>query len=333
MNSQSERQVTRRYAKPVLWRSIVQILNTVLPLSLTYFLIGLLWQRQIYWLIVPMVPIASAFMVRTFILFHDCTHLAFFRSTKANVVWGHLFGILTFTPYRSWQDEHNQHHGAVGNLDKRGIGDVWTMTLNEYLNASKGKRLIYHIYRNPIFLFFIAPIFLFGLINRFPSKGQDLKDHLSLAITNVGIAFVAVTGGLWLGFWTYLLLQLLTLYFAGVMGVWLFFVQHQFEEAYWEGNDKWDFTKAALTGSSFYKLPKVLDWISGSIGYHHIHHLNPRIPNYHLKKCHQELEGVTKPYTVTLFKSFRLALLHLYDDTNGRLVSFKAVSGRKVQST
>lgn len=322
------RRALQPFSKPVLWRSVVQMLNTLVPLGVLYYILGLTFKAGYWWLLPPVVVLAGAFMVRTFILFHDCTHMAFFKSPKANVVWGHIFGILSFTPYASWRLEHNKHHGTVGNLDKRGVGDIWTMTVTEYLEAGRMKRFVYRIYRNPGFLFFIAPVFLFGLINRFPTRRTRGKDHLSLLVTNVGIGVIAVGGMFWLGILGYLVLQLLTLYVAGVLGVWLFFVQHQFDDVYWEGNEAWEFTRAALSGSSFYKLPRVLDWISGSIGYHHIHHLNPQIPNYHLRRCHQTLIGaeaavVDQPYTVTLLRSFRLALLHLYDDANGRLISFR----------
>lgn len=329
----SLRKTVQPFVGPVLWRSAVQIVNTLVPLALLYATLGLLYLSGLWWLLPPAILVAGAFMVRTFILFHDCTHMAFFKSAKANVAWGHLFGILSFTPYASWRHEHNKHHGTVGNLDKRGVGDVWTMTVSEYLAAGRFKRFVYRIYRNPVFLFFIAPVFLFGLLNRFPSARTKGGDHWSLLITNAGIGLMAIGGSLWLGLWGYLFLQVATLYVAGVLGVWLFFVQHQFDEVYWEGNETWEFTRAALAGSSFYKLPRALDWISGSIGYHHIHHLNPQIPNYNLRRCHQVLMGtatvdIAPPYTVTLLQSFRLALLHLYDEANGRLISFRMLHRR-----
>ena len=254
------------------------------------------------WALMPVLILpTAAFMVRTFILFHDCTHMALFKSSKGNIIWGHILGIFAFTPYYIWRKDHNRHHGTVGNLDKRGIGDIWTMTVDEYLNSSKFKRFYYRIYRNPIILFFIAPMILFGLLNRFPTRKYSKKNHISLLITNIGILVIAFIGVNLIGLTGYLIIQLVTLYFAGMMGIWLFYVQHQFDAVYWEKSKKWDFVKAAIEGSSYYKLPKVLQWFSGNIGYHHIHHLNPRIPNYNLPRCHKIISGIESPYTVTFF--------------------------------
>ncbi len=338
MDEHQLRQLIKPFTKPVLGRSIWQMINTLIPLAVLYALMGTAFVAG-YWFVVLLLMIpAGAFMVRTFILFHDCTHMSFFKSQKANMIWGHIFGILTFTPYGAWRFEHNRHHGTVGNLDKRGIGDVWTMTVTEYLESGRFTRFIYRLYRNPVFLFFIAPFFLFGFLNRLPIRKMTKQEHVSMVITNLGLLLMAVLGSLWLGFWGYVFIQATTLYFAGVMGVWLFFVQHQFDEVYWQDNAHWEFTKAALAGSSFYKLPIVLDWISGSIGFHHIHHLNPQIPNYNLRRCHKAVTtasdavGLEPPYTVTFFKSFRLALLHLYDEANGRLISFKTLARKHTLS-
>jgi omega-6 fatty acid desaturase (delta-12 desaturase) len=277
-----------------------------------------------YILVLLMAVPTGAFMVRTFILFHDCTHLSFFKSKKANQVLGHILGIVTFTPYTVWQSEHNKHHGTVGNLDERGIGDVWTMTVDEYLSSSKFKKVIYQLYRNPIFLFFVAPFFLFAVLNRLPSTRFVTKKHyFSHLLTNAGILAVILVVSFTIGLKYYLLIQLPVLFFASIMGVWMFFVQHQFEEVYWERHAEWDFVKAAIEGSSFYKLPIVLDWITGHIGYHNIHHLNPRIPNYHLRQCYRDVHEFKEGKTITLFKSFKMALFNLYDESSGKLIRIR----------
>lgn len=204
-----------------------------------------------------------------------------------------------------------------------------TMTVEEYLSSSKLKRAQYRIYRNPFFLFFIAPFILFGILNRFPNKNTKSKeDFFSLVVTNVGILTIALITSLTLGLKTYLLIQLPVLFFASIIGVWLFFVQHQFEEVYWQRHQEWDFVRAAIEGSSFYKLPLVLDWMTGHIGYHHIHHLNPRIPNYHLRACYRALHDFKGSKTITLFSSFKMALLNLYDEKTGHLVRIRDVSAR-----
>lgn len=327
------RERLKPYAKPSPWRAGFQMINTVVPYLLLLLLTGAaLYYHVPYIIVLLLALVTGAFMVRTFILFHDCTHLSFVRSKAANHIIGYLLGILTFTPYTVWQSEHNRHHGTVGNLDSRGVGDVWTMTVQEFKSSKPLVRAIYRLYRNPFFLFLVAPFFLFGVINRFPtSRKMKFEEHISLAFTNIGIFAIAAIVTIKFGFVFYLLLQLPILFFASVMGVWLFYVQHQFEDVYWQKNDQWNFVKAALEGSSFYKLPLVLEWISGYIGYHHIHHLNPRIPNYYLKKCYQEIQSFGKPQTITFFQSFKLALLHLYDEQSGKLVSFAILKKKSMQ--
>jgi len=330
MNTHEWREKLKPYAIANYKKAWLQILNTVVPYIalLGIMAVGIVFRVPYILILLLSIP-TGAFMVRVFILFHDCTHLSFFKTKRANQVMGHFLSILTFTPYINWQYEHNKHHGAVGNLDKRGIGDVWTMTVEEYLGSSKLKRLQYRIYRNPVFLFFIAPFILFGILNRFPNKNTKSKeDFFSLVFTNAGILTIALITSFTLGLKTYLLIQLPVLFFASIMGVWLFFVQHQFEEVYWQRHQEWDFVRAALEGSSFYKLPLVLDWMTGHIGYHHIHHLNPRIPNYNLRACYRALNDFKGSKTITLFSSFKMALLNLYDEKTGHLVRIRDVGAR-----
>ncbi len=198
------------------------------------------------------------------------------------------------------------------------------MTVNEYIESSRIKKIIYRFYRNPIFLFFIAPFFLFAVLHRLPSRKFKSNTHrISRVITNVGILSVLLLTAYTIGIKYYLMIQIPVLYVASVSGVWLFFIQHQFEDVYWEHHGDWSFSDAAVKGSSFYKLPVVLDWITGHIGFHHLHHLNPRIPNYNLRKCYAAIKGVEKEHTITLIHSFKLALLQLYDEKSGKLITHR----------
>ncbi len=228
--------------------------------------------------------LAGGFLVRIFIIFHDCGHGSFFQSRRANDILGFVTGVLTFTPYYHWRWQHALHHASSGDLDRRGMGDVWTLTLREYLEASRWKRFAYRVARNPLVLFTLGPLFLL-MVHRFCSPNAGRRERNSVHLTNLALLAVAIGLSLLFGVKAYLLLQLGVLLAAGIAGVWLFYVQHQFEGVYWERSQEWDYATAALQGSSFYKLPKVLQWFSGNIGFHHIHHLSPRIPNYHLEKC------------------------------------------------
>lgn len=324
MDKSTWNQHLKPYATANWKKASWQLVNTLVPyigLQLLFFY-GIHMGVSYGWLLLLVVPNAL-FMVRAFILFHDCTHMSFFKSKRANDFWGYLLGIVTFTPYDTWQKEHNRHHGTVGNLDKRGIGDVWTMTVSEYQASSRMKQKIYQLYRNPLFLFGVAPFFLFLVLNRFPRRKMSAGELRGYIVTNVGLAAVFALSWLYAAPWSFFMVELPTLFVASVMGVWLFFVQHQFEEVYWAENESWDIVKAALEGSSFYKLPRVLDWFTGSIGYHHIHHLNSRIPNYHLRACYKDFEALQAQKAITLLESFKLALLHLYDEQSKRMISFR----------
>ena len=319
------RSKVKPYAQANAVKASIQILNTVIPYLILMTLMMFMIEIKIPYYFVFLLTIPSGFfLVRIFILFHDCTHLSFLKSKKSNFIMGHLLGVLVFTPYSIWQSDHNVHHGSVGNLDKRGTGDVWTMTVKEYVESSRIKKLIYRLYRNPVFLFFIAPFFLFAVLNRLPSRKFNTKKHqISRIATNLMILSIFALIFYTFGIKHYLLTQIPVLYIASVSGVWLFFIQHQFEDVYWQHHDDWDFVEAAIKGSSYYKLPWLLDWMTGHIGYHHIHHLNSRIPNYNLKKCYKAIKGVEKEKTITLIRSFRLSLLKLYDEKKGRLITFK----------
>jgi omega-6 fatty acid desaturase (delta-12 desaturase) len=316
------KEITARYQKPSVGRAVWQITNTLVPYVglwvLMYFTAHISW-----WLTLPLAILAGAFLVRIFIIHHDCGHSSYFKSRLANDLVGRITGVLTFTPYRHWRWEHAIHHSSSGDLDRRGIGDVWTLTVQEYLESSRWRRFAYRLARNPFILFVVAPFILFLGMNRVPKPSAPVRERYSVYLTNLAVGLMAI-GLIWgFGLKAYLFIQLTVLLVAGSAGVWLFYVQHQFEGVYWERNENWDYAAAALQGSSFYKLPKVLQWFSGNIGYHHIHHLSARIPNYNLEKCHEAepLFQTVKP--VTLIGSLKSFSFRLWDEQRGRLIGYR----------
>ncbi len=315
------KEIVARYQKPSIPRGLWQIINTLVPYTalwcLMYFTVTISW-----WLTVPLAILAGAFMVRVFIIFHDCGHGSFLKSQRANHILGAITGALTFTPYFHWRWEHSLHHATAGDLDRRGIGDVWTLTVQEYLESSRWRRFAYRLARNPVILFLIAPLFVFLIKQRFAHAKADKRERRSVYWTNLMVS-VMVAGLISIfGLKAGLLLQLIVVGVAASVGVWLFYVQHQFEGVYWERGEEWDYTTAALKGSSFYKLPKILQWFSGNIGFHHIHHLSPRIPNYNLEKCHaaEPLFQTVKP--VTLLSSLKSFTFRLWDEPSRKLVGY-----------
>jgi omega-6 fatty acid desaturase (delta-12 desaturase) len=315
------KQVVLRYQQPSRFRASWQIVNSLVPLAalwyLSYLTVTISW-----WIAVPLAMLAGGFLVRLFIIHHDCGHGSFFKSQKANDFWGFITGVLTLTPYQLWRHEHAIHHSASGDLDRRGAGSLWTWTVQEYLEASRLKRFAYRLARNPVVLFVIAPLFLFVVRQRFAPRSASLRERRSVYLTNLAILAVGGALSLLLGLKAYLILQLTMILVAGSAGVWLFYVQHQFEGAYWQRHEDWDYLAAALQGSSYYKLPRVLQWFSGNIGYHHIHHLSPRIPNYHLERCHRAEPLFQTVAPITFFSSFKSLSFRLWDEERRRLVGF-----------
>jgi len=228
-------------------------------------------------------------------------------------------------PFEKWKREHSIHHATSGNLDKRGTGDIWVMTVNEYVEASFWNRLAYRLYRNPLVMFGLGPMYLFLVNNRLNRKGPTRKERLNTYLTNVSI--VAIYGLLcWtLGWQAFILVQGPILFVAGSLGIWLFYVQHQFEDSYFENESEWDFVKAAVDGSSYYKLPKILQWVTGNIGFHHVHHLAPRVPNYNLEKAHDTTPPLHKATTITLGTSLQSLRFRLFDQENKTFVNFKQI--------
>jgi len=319
-------QSVSKYAQPDYRKAFVQIANTFLPyLGLWALMIYTVLHGLPVWTTLLLAVPASGFLVRIFILFHDCCHGAFFPSRSANRILGYIAGILVFTAYEDWKRTHVIHHAASGNLDQRGTGDIWTLTVDEYLSASRLKRFGYRLFRNPLVLFTLIPLVLFLVIQRFPSAGAKKRERNSVIYTNLAIAAIAAVISLTLGFQNYLLIQLPIIIMAASAGMWLFYVQHQYEDVYWARQHSWDLTSSGLEGSSYYKLPKVLQWIVGNIGLHHIHHVRANIPNYNLQRCYNEVPALQTVTPITLRKSLKSLWLNLWDEQKQKLVSFRSI--------
>jgi omega-6 fatty acid desaturase (delta-12 desaturase) len=268
---------------------------------------------------------AAGFLVRIFIIFHDCGHGSFFKSQRLSRIVGIITGLMAFTPYHKWHRDHKEHHATVGNLDKRGTGDVKTLTTEEFLKRSKWNQFRYRIYRNPIFLFGIAPFLVFVFQNRLTKKLMNTKEKWYLHLTNLAL-IAAILLMMWaIGWKAYLLIQLPVLYIAAIHGLWLFYVQHQYENVVWKRSNEWNYKDIALEGSSYFKLPKILQWFTGNIGFHHIHHLGPRIPNYKLPICYKENPIFQTVQPITFFSSLRSLKLRLWDEKRNKLVGFSAI--------
>jgi omega-6 fatty acid desaturase (delta-12 desaturase) len=321
--------VVAEYQKPSFWRASWQILNTLGTYALLWYL--MYWSLSVsWWLTLPLAILAGGFLIRIFIIFHDCGHGSFFESRAANAFWGFITGMLTFTPYYHWRWEHAVHHATTGQLDRRGVGDVWTLTVQEYLESSRWKKFAYRLARNPIVLFVIAPLFLFVIGQRFPAPNAKARERASVWAMDVAVAGWAAALIAVFGFLPWLIIQTTVMAVAGSCGVWLFYVQHQFEDVYWERGEDWDYTEAALKGSSFYKLPRILQWFSGNIGFHHIHHLSPRIPNYNLEKCHRSDPMFADVQPMTLAASLKSLRYRLFDEQTNKLVSFGRMKKQEI---
>lgn len=327
MSKQKQAQLRKSvapFAKSDMKASIMQLVNTLLPFFLLWFLAYQSLTVSV-WLTLALSVIASGFVIRIFIIFHDCTHMSFFKSNRANRIVGTVTGIITLFAFEKWKRNHAIHHATSSNLDKRGTGDVWVMTVEEYVQASFWGRLAYRLYRNPLVMFGLGPVYLFLISNRFNRKGARRKERLNTYLINASI-LVIYSLLIWATGWqAFLIIQLPILFLAGSLGIWLFYVQHQFEDSYFENEDEWDFVKAAVDGSSYYKLPKVLEWITGSIGYHHVHHLSPRVPNYKLEEAHESVPPLKQATTITLTSSLKSIRFRLYDETNRSFVSFREI--------
>jgi len=316
--------VVMRYNFPDNFKSWWQVVNSVVPYIAIWVLMVYSLEYS-YWLTLLLSVFAAGFLVRIFIVFHDCGHGSFFKSERLNRLVGIPLGLLSFTPYHRWHRDHKEHHATVGNLDKRGVGDVKTLTVEEYQSLSKWKKFGYRFYRNPIFLIGVAPLLLFLIQYRLPKSYMNRKELVYLHLSNLALV-LGILLVIWaIGWKDYLLIQLPVIYLASVHGVWLFYVQHQYESVKWERSDKWDYKTIAIQGSSYFKLPFILQWFTGNIGFHHIHHLSPTIPNYKLSKCHKENPMFQDIKPITFFSSLKSLRLRLWDEKKQRLVGFNEI--------
>ncbi|SFM32172.1 fatty acid desaturase [Salibacterium qingdaonense] len=325
MSKQQQKELKKSvtpFAQPNIKASIIQIINSILP----FFLIWFLAYQSIavsLWLTIPLTIAAALFAVRIFIIFHDCAHDSFFENKKTNRIVGTITGIITHFAFAKWKKTHAMHHATSGNLDRRGTGDIWMMTVDEYTAASTWKKIKYRLYRNPFVMFGLGPFFLFLLDNRFNENTAKKSEKRNTYLINGSIAAI-YTLLIWIiGWQAFLIVQLPILYVSGALGIWLFYVQHQFEDSYFENEEEWNFVKAAVDGSSYYKLPKMIQWLSGNIGFHHVHHLSPRVPNYNLEKTHEQVTPLQQATTITLGSSLQSIRFRLYDEDNKRFVNFR----------
>lgn len=321
------RSIVARYQRSDTGRAITQLVTTLIPLAAVFYVM----YRSLalpYWMTLVLALPAAGLLVRTFIVMHDCAHGSFLPSRRWNALVGWATGVLTLTAFDQWRHDHALHHASSGDLDRRGHGDIPTLTLREYQSRSAFGRFRYRLLRHPLVLFGLGPIH-WVLTNRIPPRGEGgpsaKRRRISVWSTNLAIVAVYAAVSLWIGWRAVLLIYGPAMYVAAAAGIMLFYVQHQFEGTYWKEHGEWDYATAAIAGSSYLKLPAVLHWFTGSIGLHHVHHLGPRIPNYKLKRCHEENElfhGVTM---LTLAQGLRTVRLTLWDEARQQLVGFNDV--------
>jgi omega-6 fatty acid desaturase (delta-12 desaturase) len=322
----------KKYEKPNARKVAMQLLDTVTPylalVALMYLTMS--WHLPYVVTLILAVP-AGALLMRLFIIFHDCSHGSYVASPIWQQIIGNLLGVLTFTAFADWRRSHGIHHSSSGNLDRRGVGDVWTMTMDEYAASSPSRRLWYRVFRNPFVMFGLGPFFSFLIVHRWPKRGSNRSQILSVILTNVVIASIIAAAGLTVGIKDYLLIQLPILFFGGAGGVWLFYIQHQFDPSYWARTEEWESMEAAMRGSSYYKLPRVLQWISGNIGFHHVHHLRPRIPNYNLQQCLNETPELQLPDPLRLWPSLLSVRLKVWDEKQKLLLTLRDMKRQLLQ--
>jgi acyl-lipid omega-6 desaturase (Delta-12 desaturase) len=309
------------YARPRPARTLLDLATSVLP-YLGLLVVTAFALRVSVLLAVALAPLTAGFLLRTFIVFHDCAHGSMFRSRRANRAVGTVLGLLLYTPFATWAHSHAMHHATAGNLDRRGTGDLPTLTVEEYLARSWRGRLGYRLFRNPIVMFGLGPILSFVVLPRVVARGMRPRLRRAVIRTNVIVLFLVGAACVWLGPLDYLLIQWPAAWLAGSAGIFLFYVQHQFEDAYWESADSWSFADAAVRGSSYLRLPAILRFFSGNIGYHHVHHLSVRIPNYNLRRAHHAIALFRDAPVLDLSAALRTTRLKLWDERRGSLVTF-----------
>lgn len=318
------------YRMPHRGRSLLELGVTVVPFVSLWVLAAVAVHHGFWWGMALTIP-AAGFLLRLFMIQHDCGHGSFFAHRRADDWTGRLIGVLTLTPYDYWRRAHAAHHASAGNLDERGVGDITTLTVAEYRSLSRLRRLAYRLYRNPIVMFGIGPIWLFLFKQRLPfgMMRSGMEPWASTMATNLAIVVLAV-GLIWLiGSSSFILVQLPIVVLAGSAGIWLFYVQHQFEETHWSQSPRWQFQDAALHGSSYYELPAVLRWLTANIGIHHVHHLSSRVPYYRLPEVLRDYPELRDIGHITIMESLRCVKLVLWDERSQRLISFRDARAEK----
>ncbi|MGQ0610099.1 MAG: fatty acid desaturase [Paracoccaceae bacterium] len=317
-------QILAKYREPSTRRSVLELAATLVPFAALWALAWLSLSVS-YWLALGLAILNGGFLVRIFAIQHDCGHSSFFRSRAAGDWVGRALGVLTLTPYDVWRRVHSIHHASHGNLDQRGMGDILTLTVAEYRARGWTGRLLYRLYRNPLVLFLLGPSYLFILQNRLPFglMRQGWRYWTSAMGTNAMLA-IALGLILWLGgLMPLLLIFLPTSIIGATIGVWLFYIQHQFERTHWAKDAEWQMHHSALEGSSHYVMPAPLRWITANIGIHHVHHLYSRIPFYRLTEVLRDHGDLAQAQRLTIRESLGSVRLHLWDEGSGRLVSFR----------
>jgi len=325
----SIRAVVAPYQHADLRRSLWQVVNTFVPYLLLWNL--MYWSLAYsYWITLALAVIAGGFLIRIFIILHDCGHGSFFASKTANDILGSICGVLTFTPYFQWRHDHAVHHATAGDLDRRGGGDVYTLTVAEYRRMSAWERFQYRVLRHPLVMLTVGAAWAFILSQRVPLPRSRRRERRSVYATNIALLVIILVLSVTIGFRAYLLIQLPVALFAAMVAVWLFYCQHQFEGTYWARHPDWDFEIAALHGSSYFRMSKVVQWFTGNIGFHHVHHLNPRVPNYYLQACHNAHPRFQEATTITFWTSRKFFALKLWDEERQQLVGLRELRAVKV---
>lgn len=310
------------YEAPRLKLSLWQLCNTSVPF-VSLWVLAYLSLSISFWLTFVIDILASGFLIRLFVIFHDCGHQSFFKSRKANKITGFILGIFVGFPYEKWKYAHSVHHATNGNLSRMGLGEIWTLTVDQYAALSPLRKLMYRCYRHPMILFGLGPFFIYLVGYRLNRKQAGIRERFNTYLTNLMLLILSLLLVACLGWKALVFVEVPILYLAGIAGVWLFYVQHQFEESYFEGEETWDYVSAAMQGSSFYQLPLVLQWITGNIGYHHIHHLSPKIPNYTLQNVHHSHPSLQHARTLQLGSSLQSIHFRLWHEKKKKFVSFK----------
>ena len=323
-------QILSKYRQPNNGRSVAELAITIVPLVALWTIAWFTFSLGLAWVTLLIAIPAAGFLVRLFMIQHDCGHGTFFTHRQANDWIGRVIGALTLTPYDLWRRTHAIHHATAGNLDRRGIGDVDTLTVKEYVARSLWGRLRYRVYRHPLLMFGIAPAYLFLLQHRLPVglMRNGWQPWASVMLTNLVVALIVATLIWLIGIKAFLIVHLPIMMLAATVGVWLFYVQHQFEDTMWERDRNWSLHEAALHGSSHYELPAPLRWFTANIGIHHVHHLCSRIPFYRLPRVLRDYPELRDVGRVTLIESFRCVRLVLWDEAQRRLLSFREARKR-----